>query len=131
MNQPTKAITASEDGSVRIWGLGTEKIGGPLLVLDSIFLFGNFTIAEFLRKELLPKRDLTGTKSENQKAKIPLAAIKQARFYYLDKFILLASGPKLCLFKYLLGDQNDDLNRYIFLFFYILLRAYFEVDFVG
>ena len=30
----------------------------------------------------------------------------------MDKFILVAAGPKLCLYKYLLEDQKDDLKRF-------------------
>jgi len=94
MGPPSYVITAADDATARIWGMENEKIGGPLLVLDHIlgtFKHGN-------------------AKSRSNK---PLGPIKQAKFYYMDKFVLLASGPKLCLYKYLIEDQKDDLKRLI------------------
>eukprot|EP01135_Chromosphaera_perkinsii_P008898 Nk52_evm8s1524 gene=Nk52_evmTU8s1524 len=39
--------------------------------------------------------------------------IKEARFFYLDKFILLASGSRLLLYKYFIDPSApDDLKRY-------------------
>ncbi|CDQ79208.1 unnamed protein product [Oncorhynchus mykiss] len=38
--------------------------------------------------------------------------IRGAQFYYLDKFLLLASGPSLHLYLYHLDNTQDDIKRY-------------------
>uniref|UniRef100_A0A8C5EDJ1 WD repeat domain 27 n=1 Tax=Gouania willdenowi TaxID=441366 RepID=A0A8C5EDJ1_GOUWI len=38
--------------------------------------------------------------------------IRGAQFYYLDKFILLSSGPSLQLYLYHVDDTHDDIKRY-------------------
>ncbi|XP_029687621.1 WD repeat-containing protein 27-like [Takifugu rubripes] len=38
--------------------------------------------------------------------------IKSAQFYYLDKFLLLASGPSLHLYLYNIDTSSDDIKRY-------------------
>uniref|UniRef100_A0A3P8NBC2 WD repeat domain 27 n=1 Tax=Astatotilapia calliptera TaxID=8154 RepID=A0A3P8NBC2_ASTCA len=38
--------------------------------------------------------------------------IRGAQFYYLDKFVLLASGPSLYLYLYNLDITRDDIKRY-------------------
>uniref|UniRef100_A0A8C9XHS2 WD repeat domain 27 n=1 Tax=Sander lucioperca TaxID=283035 RepID=A0A8C9XHS2_SANLU len=38
--------------------------------------------------------------------------IKSAQFYYLDKFLLLASGPSLYLYLYNVDITRDDIKRY-------------------
>jgi len=38
--------------------------------------------------------------------------IRTAQFYYLDKFLLLASGSNLMLYLYHLDTTRDDIKRY-------------------
>ncbi|XP_036980534.1 WD repeat-containing protein 27 isoform X5 [Acanthopagrus latus] len=38
--------------------------------------------------------------------------IRSAQFYYLDKFLLLGSGPSLCLYLYNVDITRDDVKRY-------------------
>uniref|UniRef100_UPI0037E91F86 WD repeat-containing protein 27 n=1 Tax=Semicossyphus pulcher TaxID=241346 RepID=UPI0037E91F86 len=38
--------------------------------------------------------------------------IRSAQFYYLDKFVLLASGPSLYLYLYNVDIKRDDIKRY-------------------
>ncbi|KAM9364952.1 WD repeat-containing protein 27 [Pholidichthys leucotaenia] len=38
--------------------------------------------------------------------------IRGAQFYYLDKFLLLASGPSLYMYLYNVDDTHDDIKRY-------------------
>ncbi len=38
--------------------------------------------------------------------------IRSAQFYYLDKFLLLASGSNLMLYLYHLDTMRDDIKRY-------------------
>ncbi|XP_041107264.1 WD repeat-containing protein 27 [Polyodon spathula] len=38
--------------------------------------------------------------------------IRSAQFYYMDKFILMSSGPSLQLFAYHLDTSRDDIKRY-------------------
>ena len=38
--------------------------------------------------------------------------VTQAKFYYLDKFVLLVTGNRLGLYKYYIGDgHSDDIKR--------------------
>lgn len=38
--------------------------------------------------------------------------IRSAQFYYLDKFLLLASGRSLYMYLYNLDGTRDDIKRY-------------------
>ena len=43
---------------------------------------------------------------------VPFAKeVKHARFYYLDKFLLLTSGGNLFLYKYHLDLEKQDIKR--------------------
>ncbi len=43
----------------------------------------------------------------------PLTAeVRAARFFYLDRFVALAAGPAVYLYKYYVDRKVDDLNRH-------------------
>lgn len=41
--------------------------------------------------------------------------IRSAQFYYLDKFLLLASGPSLYLYLYNVDITRDDIKRCVYM----------------
>ena len=80
-------ITASADRSALIWNLNWTKRGEKLLILDHT---------------LRPKVSNTaagnesGLSSSSSRKNEPFSeGIRQAQFYYDDKLIALASGPRL------------------------------------
>jgi len=82
-------VTASADCTARVWA----ATGEPLFTIDRC-------------------RENAGRAMETAKGEpnAPHAAeVRQAAFYYLDKFVVLAAGPRLWLYHYFIDqDQGND-----------------------
>ena len=51
--------------------------------------------------------------------------INQARFYYVDKFVLLSSGNGLYMYKYHVDLQKEAIKRCIYLFLFLSIFFFF------
>ncbi|XP_038078106.1 WD repeat-containing protein 27-like isoform X2 [Patiria miniata] len=90
-------LTAADDKTARIW---SKSASDPVLTLSHIDRSVGATDAEKLR---------TADKGSNR---VFAKEVKAARFYYVDKFLLLASGGALYLHKFVLDTSVDDIKRY-------------------
>ncbi|PFX32770.1 WD repeat-containing protein 27 [Stylophora pistillata] len=88
-------MTSSSDKTVKLW---SSAHSDPGMTFSSV----NHNFASEL------------TNSTNVKDNPPFSKeITQAKFYYIDKFVLLASGNGLHMYKYHIGTgQKDDVKRY-------------------
>ena len=55
--------------------------------------------------------------------------INQARFYYVDKFVLLSSGNGLYMYKYHVDLQKEAIKRCIYLFLFLSIFFFFFFPF--
>ncbi|XP_065833672.1 WD repeat-containing protein 27-like [Oscarella lobularis] len=87
-------LTGSTDRTARLWSI--SQLDKPILTLDS--LNSNF------------KGDQPTKSGETRHG---FKEIKESRFYYVDKFLLVASGDSLYMYKYFIDSQKvDDIKRY-------------------
>ena len=99
-------ITASDDKTVALW---SNKSSDPIMRIEKTN--NNFSV----------NKDQPKTEKTNQ----PFAKeIKHAQFYYMDKFVLLASGGTLYLYKYHLDSNKEEIKRYVSKSFYKLVKQW-------
>ncbi|ESO83374.1 hypothetical protein LOTGIDRAFT_169443 [Lottia gigantea] len=97
-------LTSSDDRSVILWNAASE----PIMKMATIN--NNFS---FLESETTNKNNPSFSKE-----------IRQAQFYYMDKFILLISGNTFYMYKYFLDQTKDDIKRYLTKSKYKLVKSW-------
>jgi len=107
-------ITSSNDKTAHVW----DRSGG-----DPIMYMTNERSSKkeqqikglsHIKPYSAGKRELTKSKEPNKVGDNPSfkKEIKQAQFYYIDKFILLQNGSKLLLYKYNVSREKDEIKSY-------------------
>uniref|UniRef100_A0A2C9JMH7 Anaphase-promoting complex subunit 4 WD40 domain-containing protein n=1 Tax=Biomphalaria glabrata TaxID=6526 RepID=A0A2C9JMH7_BIOGL len=119
-NCSSYVLTASNDKSVCLWG----KAGGdPVMKLTH----QRSSVKESMQDRSsvtkpsasLKRNPLTTASASSSLSQLSLndnapysKELKNAQFFYVDKFILLTHGPDLYLYKYYITDEKDDIKRY-------------------
>lgn len=120
-------LTASNDKTVCLW----DKTGGdPLLSLTHqkgsikelsaskvTNLSTNKIVTTSATRRLSSSSSIShdGQLNTSSKENQPFAKeIKNAQFFYVDKFILLIHGPNLSMYKYDMSTKRDDVKRYLY-----------------
>ena len=85
-------VTASSDKTAGVW---RKSAADPVMIFEDFR--NNFAV-----DKVTPPKD----------RKLFLAELRHAQFFYLDKFLLLASGNKLYLYSHFLDASKNDLQRY-------------------
>lgn len=88
-------LTSSDDKSAFLWSKGQSE---PNMCIKSVL--HNMS------------SDIEGQKKDKDNVVFP-KEVNFARFYYMDKFILLTSGNTLYMYKYYLEQTKDDIKRYL------------------
>lgn len=88
-------LTSSDDKSAFLWSRGQSE---PNMCIKSV-LHNIYT-------------DKEGQNKDKDNVPFP-KEVNFARFYYMDKFILLTSGNTLYMYKYYLEQTKDDIKRYL------------------
>ncbi|XP_052273878.1 WD repeat-containing protein 27-like isoform X3 [Dreissena polymorpha] len=96
----SRLITSSEDKTARVWVKGQSE---PVLVFDRV---------------------LKNTRSERKENPLFSKEIHFAKFYFMDKFILLSSVNTLYMYKYFIDLNKNDIQRYLVQSKYKLVQSW-------